>query len=361
MITIQNDVFKKALEKLSSISGSNVLHILENIKLEYSKERSVLTKTIFESFIELDIDVECKKSGVILLDEKKISSFVKFSKGESTTINVKDKKVLLTDGISEGWFALQNVAEYPIVQKNEGLEKLEINKSLMNCLKQASKHTMSIKDSAAREWQTFVHTKTDGGINFVVGVGDNMIYSKQFVSEKFPTMSIDPKIVSVIDGYTSVNFSQSDNYYFFESVGIVYGFRKYDTICKFQKALLDKFVSDDFFVINKDDLILYFEWVVSQHHTSLGAVVELTDVDKSDIHFKYEPISEDGGAERTITTSQKTYNIGKMYFSAKEFLHLLKSIDYSEEVKISKIKGWNIINIPGKEDYVGAISETYYQ
>lgn len=360
MITIKNSEFKKGLNKTNAISGKNILPVLDYIKLDFKNDRCTLTKTVFDSFIVADIEADFKKDGSLLLDIEKTSSFVNSSEGEETTISVKKDRVILDDGFTNAWFPLADVKHYPVVESNSECEKFELTKQVIDVLKQASKHAMPIRDKETRVWQTFTHTKTISDKNYVIGFGESIVFAKEVVTDKWPQMSVDPKVISMIGSLPSVEYSATDNYDFFESVGILYGFRKYETICPVVKEVLDRFVSEESFEINRDSFVLFCELVSGQHKSSLSAVIEVSDSGKDEVLLKYEPYSGDGGAEKKIKVKNKTYNLDKTYYSPNLFLTVLKNIDHSDEIKISKIKGFNVINILGEDDYVGAVSETFY-
>ncbi len=193
-------------EKSAFIKQNSIIPVLSNIRFDKGR----LIKNNLKEFIvyQLNNDIET------LIDERILMNYISTAKGD-VEITVNGKKVTITDGSIPVTSTAGNVDEYPITSLSEAA-LLSLPEGTQDAIAMAAK---------------FINPSADGYVSFVfcgkgmVAASDNFIGNITPVSE-VPTMILSKECALAVCGLEDPEFAESDNYYFFRSGHVTYGFIK---------------------------------------------------------------------------------------------------------------------------------------
>lgn len=355
MIVISITELKKFLSNSSNIRNNNIIPILSYIKLECKGKIATLIKTNLHSFIISQIDAEFKKDITILIDEQILASAVNFSKGKDLKISVVGKDIVMNDGFGDTKCQVQDVVNFPAVDTNTGKGAIEFTEDVISALGLAKNHILTSSDKEMRNWMSFVHIRTINNKSHVVGANGSVSYFKSF-GEALPEISLDPDTVSIISKYPFVHYSSNDRYDYFQCLGVTYGFIKTETACPKFEPIIDRFKSENSFIINSRDIVLFCEKAISMNRSSVPPEVSIENGDNGSLLLNFVGISDNESASEKIKSDKKTYNVEKILFQPKNMITAVKDLGV-EKIKISKIFGNMILSSDEEKDYTGSVME----
>lgn len=353
MVTISISELKRFLNNAKSIKDNKIIPILSYIRLECNEKASTLTKTNLNSFVVTEIEADFKKNVIILIEEQTLSGCVNYSRGKEIKISISGKNVVLNDGFRE--VKCQHITDpFPSIESNTSDDKFEFNRDILSSLSVAKSHALAAADKSIREWKCFIHMLPINGKSHVVGVNGAVSYFKSFKG-KLPKISIDPETVSIISNFPQVEYRSNDRYDFFSHLGTTYGFIKSETSCPQFETVLEKFKSENSFVINRKELVGFCEMTVNINGSSVPPEVCLRDAGK-EVLMTFDDISGNQSASETLNTDNKTFMLDDIFFLPKNMLIVLKELK-ADKIKISKIFGNMIISTDEEKDYLGSVME----
>ncbi len=192
-------------EKSAFIKQNSIIPVLSNILFTKGK----LIKNNLKEFIvyQLENDIET------LIDERILMNYISTAKGD-VQITHKAKKVTITDGSIPVTSTAGNVEEYPITSLSDATFTA-LPEGTLDAI------AMAVK---------FINPNVDGYASFVfcgkgmVAASDGFIGSITTIDT--PTIILSKECALAVCGLDAPEFAESDNYYFFRSENITYGFIK---------------------------------------------------------------------------------------------------------------------------------------
>jgi len=143
--TINKDLFEEALtlsSRFSSNKPSGNQAILGCL-LEVKKETLTITTTNLNDFYTADIEVNQAGEGTAVVDLKKLLEFIHYLPQGATTLELKEKTVLVTQGKTKGLIKTFSAEEFPRPPKTEG--------EIITITKEAIKNIQRVGFSASKD------------------------------------------------------------------------------------------------------------------------------------------------------------------------------------------------------------------
>lgn len=355
MITISISELKRFLNNAANIKENRMLPILSYIKLECKGKSATLIKTSLHSFVIAEVEAEFKKDETILIEEQILAGAVNFSKGSELKISVVGKNVVMNDGFGDTKCQVQDIVNFPAVETNTEKEKIEISTDVIAALKLAKNHVLTVTDKDMRNWMSFVHIVEIGDKGYVVGANGQISYFKSFKVE-LPKISLDPDTVTVLAKYPSVNYSSNARYDYFQCLGITYGFIKTETACPNFEPILERFKSENSFMLNTNDILLFCEKAISINTSSVPPEVSIEDGGNGSLLLKFVGISDNESTMEKVKADGKTYEVEKILFQPRNLLTAVKDLGV-DKIKVSKIHGNMVITSDEEKNYIGSVME----
>ncbi len=197
---------KSFKEKSAFIKQNSIIPVLSNIRFDKGR----LIKNNLKEFIIYSINNNIET----LIDERILMNYISTAKAD-IDITVKGKKVTITDGSIPVTSTAGSVDEYPITSMSEATFQ-RLPEGTQDAI------AMAVK---------FINPNADGHVSFVfcgkgmVAASDNFIGNITPVPD-VPTMILSKECALAVCDLEDPEFAESDNYYFFRSENITYGFIK---------------------------------------------------------------------------------------------------------------------------------------
>lgn len=237
---------KKFKANSSSIKPNNILPILSYLKFD---KKGTVTKNSLHSFVVQKI--ECNQS--FLVEERILMSLVNYTSSPTIDIEIKDGKVIMSDGETKKTSSLEAFENFPS-NENSDDKPIILDKEILESIGIASQFVV---DKEIPDASCFVFV----GKNHVCGSNGFIAYVDEFV-EKVPEIVLSKSMATVISKYDSLKFSENSSYVFFETDDLKFGFSKPD-FKFFDETKFGVFDSSKKFTINKSDFISLNDMVIS--------------------------------------------------------------------------------------------------
>lgn len=354
MIVIKVSELRKFLASAKAIKENRLLPILGYVKLECEGDSARLTKTNLHAFVVCEIKADFSENVTMLIDEQVLSVAANYSKGDELRITIEGNDVVMDDGFSKTKCKNEDHANFPAVE-SPSVDKSTLDSDFISSLIVAKAHAAVLVDKDMRSWMTYIHVRKTGKKVCVAGVNGAISYFKLF-KEAIPEMSLDHETISAIDKYSTLEYSTNGSYDFFTNGSVMYGFIKGEVKCPDFDTILEKFKSENSFIVSVKDMCIFCEKVVNLSKSNIPPEVSIEDGGKSNLILKYESISNSESSEEKIVADKKTYTVDKILMQPKNFLTAVKDLGV-EKIKISKIFGNMIISSEDDKDYTGSVME----
>lgn len=353
MITIATSELKRFFDFAKPIKDSKLIPIYAYIKFECDGDTTTLTKTNGHSFIVCQVTAKFKKNITLLIDEKTLST-VALSKGETITIKQEGKNILITDGIRNS--SSQNIEDnFPAIQPKTDEKITAISADVLEALFLAKNHTMGVQDKAMRPWMTYVHVTRIKGESYVIGANGVISYFKSF-KEDLPAMCLDPDTIAAISRFTEVNYSRSGNYDYFDAGTMSYGFIMSESGVPDFTTLLDKFVYDKHFIVNRQDVIDFCEHCIRMNSSNVPPEVAVTTNGKKSILLTFTSMAGDQGSDQELACDKKNFDPDEFIFQPEKMIIALKDLG-CEKIQFSHIPYHFLFTNAEDKKYIGAIMQ----
>ncbi len=150
-IKINRETFQKIFQIASAVAPSrSPKPILQNVKLEVSSDRSILTATDMEVGVRLivpDVDVESPGSAVILVS--RLNMILRESNDEILAIDATSDRTLITGSNSRFESAAQNPDEFPDIADFDEKDYFEVK---ANVLREMIRRTLFATDAESSRY-----------------------------------------------------------------------------------------------------------------------------------------------------------------------------------------------------------------
>lgn len=357
MITIQTSQIKKFISASEGVSDSKMLPIYGYVKLVCRKDGSYLIKHNGHRFVVFDVDASFKEEQTIMIETKPLFGFVKFSRTENIMISPNGMNVKINDG--ERSISCQITKDlYPSIPDHSKINKFELSTEVIESLAIAKTHSLASSDNSMRPWTCFVHVRKIGDKFFVIGTRGEVTYFKGF-KEDLTEMSLEPEVISTIQSNKQLSYCSVENFDYFETIGILYGFIKPETRCSdMVDKVLQNFESPNSFEVNTRPILDFCEMVTLVNDSSVPAQIKIEGKGKTkngNIVLRFSDISDNVNAQESIPVQNKTFEFNQCFFLPRNLITVLKGAK-KDRVKISYAHS-NFIVTSSEEDYIGAIME----
>lgn len=265
------DQLKKFKANSASIKSNGIIPILDYLKFD----KGTVTKNAMGSFVIQKID-GCTKS--FLVDEKMLMNFVAYTSSPTIDIEIKDGKVIMSDGSTKKISPTEPVENFPINDESDD-KPVVIDREVLESIGIASQFVIEEEAPTAK---CFVFV----GNKHVCGSNGMIAYVDEFV-EDLPEIIVDKQTAYTISKYNTVKFSKNDSYIFFETDDLKFGFIKAETPF-FDETPFGKFESTKKFTMNKSELIAINEMVINDTVSKIATAA--IEVKKGKLFFEMNDI-----------------------------------------------------------------------
>lgn len=353
MIIIPISELKRFIANSKNIKDSKILPILSYLKIECKGTSTTITKTNLNSFVVSEIECDFKEDQVLLIEEKVLAECATFSRGQSLSISISGKNIVLDDGHSTS--KCQRIEDhFPAVEIAADENKTTLNTDVICAMSIATKHALLSTERGLRDWKSFVNIIKVGKKNCVAAANGSISYFKYF-KQKLPVISLEPETVGIISKFPELEYFSSDRYDYFRCLDVTYGFIKSEVKSPELDTVLEKFKSDDSFEMKKRDMVDFCESAIFLNGSSLAPEVCISEK-KDELYLTFEDIAGNRGKTQKIVQAKKTYNVSDILFQPRNMLTALSGID-ADTIKISKIFGNMILSTDEDKDYIGSVME----
>ena len=150
-IKVNRESFQKVFQIASAVAPArSPKTILQNIKLDVSKELTVLTATDMELGVRLDVpEVEVESTGKAVIPVSRLNMILRESSDDILTIEADSEKTLVTGANSRFELSAHNPDEFPEVASFEASDYFEVSASV---LKEMIKRTLFATDAESSRY-----------------------------------------------------------------------------------------------------------------------------------------------------------------------------------------------------------------
>ncbi len=116
-LTCNREQFLAAFQTAAAVAPSrNIKPILQNVKLEVTKDSAIIMATDLEIGIRVNVSgVEVERAGVVLLPVANVGTFLRESSSETVSLECDEKSALLRSGTSKFRIPTQPLNDFPAV------------------------------------------------------------------------------------------------------------------------------------------------------------------------------------------------------------------------------------------------------
>lgn len=265
------------------LKQNNLLPILSYLKFD----KGTITKNNLSSFILQKI-TDFKES--FLVDEKILMNFIDNTSASEIEILLKDKRILISDGMTKVYSPTDDIKIFPSTDEDE-YEKVELAEEVIAAIKIASHFILPEEGDMPVKAYVFV------GGSLVAGSNGFIVYVEKF-KDQLPNFLISKEVSACIGKFTSVDFSQSDKYYFLENKVLKFGF------IKPTQGFVDFSPFSEFnrntpaFTINKNEFIQFNDIAISS--TPLKGTVATFSVEDKKLNLNMNDTSYEISVSKEI-------------------------------------------------------------
>jgi DNA polymerase III sliding clamp (beta) subunit (PCNA family) len=354
MVTVSISELKKFLHNSKYIKDRRVLPILSYVKLQCVGERAALTKSNLNSFLITEIDAGFNDDCTILIEEQSLVGCVNFSRKDEVKISIDGKNVVLDDGETITKCQTADPKNFPSVEFPEDPKRYRLDTEVISSLTLAKNHTLAGGENGLRDWKYFVHVIELNKKKCVAGANGPISYFKYFKGD-VPKFSLDPDVVTIISKFPELEYYSSDRYDYFTCLDTTFGFIKSEITTPELDTVVNKFKSENSFVVNRKEVIRLCEAAMFMNSSALAPEVSLKEEDGK-LALTFEDNSGSRGKRQYLDFEKKTYEVSEIIFQPKNMITVLSSLD-SEKVKVSKIFGNMVITTDEDKNYIGSVME----
>jgi DNA polymerase III sliding clamp (beta) subunit (PCNA family) len=249
------EFFKRA----SKIKSNGVIPIYNYLLIESDKETVSITKTNGNYFVKHTVDQDNQDDEKILVEEERLSAFVKNAKGEFLTIKTKGKELTIKDGVIA---PVQLGAEvdaklFKTFPNIEGAERISLGPDLLAALFEA-RNFSSIVESNFH--YVYTHKHEDGF--YVYASNGQILYLRKF-EEELPIVALSPEVCSIVCQFQSLQYFTLGNYDFFDTGATVYGFIKTTYQAPAYMHIFRSVRTEEVLTFNRSEVLSFCELVSS--------------------------------------------------------------------------------------------------
>lgn len=354
MITINTNEIKKFISASKNIKDNRILPIYSYVKLVCSKKNATFYKSNGHSFLIFPIEAVFEKDITVLIEEKTLLGFINATSAKDITIEVKDGKIFISDGLKN--VSCQSIPDnYPAIQPLSNEDKKLLDTDVLQSLFLAKSHASIATDKQMRAWTSFVHIQKNKTKYFIAGLNGQTSYIHSYKGD-YPELCLDLDVVSIISKFPALHYTSSGNYDCFDSGNLCYGFIKTEAKCPDLSTIVNRFKSDEHFTVNRKRIVDFCEMVIDINDSNIPPEVAISDAGGGAISLKFSSISGNQTAEETIEVENKNFTVNEFVFQPKNMILLLKELDFVK-INMAYTSHNFIISSPEEPNYIGSIME----
>ncbi|MCG2614868.1 hypothetical protein LZZ85_11270 [Terrimonas sp. NA20] len=254
-VTDLREFFKRS----SKIRSNGVLPIHDYLKIDFSREAVVITKSVSFAFCRHEIESESNDIETILVEEKRLSALVNSAEGEYITFEIKKDKILLSDSINEVSLKAENVEGFSKQPKQGDNETYILSESVISALFQAKSfiYVMQLDNNYGH-----VYCSNVGEDSYIFSTNGQALYLKK-LTEKLPAFSLNPVACETLAPYETLVYYTAENYNCFDSGKTLFGFAKSEMKAPNFSPVVNNIDREKGITVNKDDLLKFTSLVNS--------------------------------------------------------------------------------------------------
>lgn len=250
-------------------------------------------------------------NGTFLVEEYVLFNFIEYSNGTEITFTINDKKVTISDGITEVTSQSDNPNLFTDPELPTG-DKIEIPSEVLCAIQTAAQYTIQEEFNIIKP---YVHVGKKA-----VAASDGLIGFIQKFDFDLPEIALSVKESEKIGNLKAVKFSETERFHFFESGNSTYGFLKPEAKFIDLVRYFD-YPKDVSFRVNKNDLLNYNDTCISVSPSKVVyPIFEITD---SGLSLSMVDVDYNINVKRVVTASG-TMN-GRFKYIASLMSKLLKT------------------------------------
>ena len=318
MIKIKSENLKEFFKKSKFIKPALSNPVLSNIKVECAGNTCKLTKTNLNHYCIYDTKIENNYDGSFLLNERDIASFINSINPEYITIQLEEKRLIISDGNKTKKFSeMEDVNNFPVYKK-EIEEAVNIPRDVIESLYIAKEYAK--KDMVGHP-ASFVHLKN----NEVFASNAFAAYYKKF-NYDLPEILFYPEMCFALVGLGNVGYYKSGNYSVFTAENILFGFISTEASPMDYGRVIGVLVNSKGFTIDKAELIKFCEFTINSA-TNENPISALKNSNGEFISIEFNGSLGMGGTKMEVEVV-KEGEIIEYNFNPKILLPGLKAIPY---------------------------------
>jgi hypothetical protein len=250
MFNFKTSDLKAALPKLTAIKTNTLLPVMAYWRVERSRTGVLITKTNLNSFIKIEVPAESGPEEKFLVPEKMIINFLTFATEERLVLALKAGKVIITDLKSSINSPEEPIENFPTVTGRAEGEGWPFDPAYARI----AAAVVNNDEIPSPSNHVFIRPNGTGG-----GDGFCLFFMPESKGEQ--PISLRGEVIRALPN-NILNYSSGDNYDYFYTPGVEYGFIKSE-IPNFDLGSFFTAVPPGGFTISKSVLLRFNEMAMS--------------------------------------------------------------------------------------------------
>lgn len=316
---------KEFIKRSAKITSNGIIPIYDYLLFEFNKESICITKTNGQTYCKHEIDNDGNEVCSLLIEEKRLTSFVNNTGGEELTFKIKNKQVEISDSVNLVSVPTEEVSLFPAFpEQGNSNEAVSISSEVIKSLNEAKQFRFNGKYETN---YSYIYVSKNEIGSFVFATSGNVFYLKKF-EEDLPAFSLSPESCSMLLPYSNVLYYSSNNYNFFNTGKTIFGFIQSELKSVDFRPVLNSVNRSEWLEIDRKDFVDFSDLVLS--FSFLVPIIRFS-FSGENVLANYSEENYNVNAERLIS-AKKNFEADSFNFNAS-FINMALRCFTGEKIK----------------------------